>query len=81
MKTNEYNPVRILTDIDRCCPLTVTRAIREIDRIEIGDVIEIRTTDPGAVADFPAWAKTSGNEILELKQNAGLITIFLKRLA
>ncbi len=75
-----YLPVRILKDIDQCCPLTITRLIEEISKVGISDVIEIRTTDPGSVADFPAWAKTTGNEVLELKQNAGLITIFVKRL-
>ncbi len=76
----KYKPVKILKDIDQCCPLTVTRAIGEIEKVGIGDVIEIRTTDPGSVADFPAWAKTTGNEVLEMSQDAGLITLFLKRL-
>ena len=76
----KYKPVKILKDIDQCCPLTVTRAIGEIEKVGIGDVIEIRTTDPGSGADFPAWAKTTGNEVLEMSQDAGLITLFLKRL-
>ena len=76
----KYKPVKILKDIDQCCPLTVTRLIEEMSKVDIGDVIEIRTTDPGSVADFPAWAKTTGNEVLEMSQDAGLITLFLKRL-
>ena len=75
----KYKPVKILKDIDQCCPLTVTRAIGEIEKVGIGDVIEIRTTDPGSVADFPAWAKTTGQQILETKQEPGLITIYVKK--
>ena len=34
---------------------------------------------PDPCADFPAWAKTTGQAILETKQEPGLITIFVKR--
>ena len=45
----------------------------------VGEVIEVHTTDPGSLADFPAWAKTMGHAILETKQEPGLIRIFVKR--
>jgi TusA-related sulfurtransferase len=42
-------------------------------------VIEVLTTDPGSLSDFPAWAKTMGQAILETKQEPGLIKIYVKR--
>ena len=45
----------------------------------MGDVIEVHTTDPGSLADFPAWAKTMGHAIVETKQEPGVIKIFVKR--
>jgi TusA-related sulfurtransferase len=44
-------------------------------------VIEAHTTDPGALTDFPAWAKTSGNEIVKTEQEDKLIKFYIKRLA
>jgi len=58
-------------------PLSVGDAEPE----EVGEVIEAQTTDPGSLTDFPAWAKTSGNEIVKTDQADKLITFFIKRLA
>jgi tRNA 2-thiouridine synthesizing protein A len=52
---------------------------QQIGTVNIGDVIEVHTTDPGSLSDFPAWAKTMGQVILETKQEPGVIKIFVKR--
>ena len=44
-------------------------------------MVEAQTTDPGSLTDFPAWAKTSGNEIVKTEQKDKLIKFFIKRLA
>ena len=62
------------------CPMPVVKMSQEIGSVDVGQVIEVLTTDPGSLADFPAWAKSSGNEILETKQEEGLIRIYVKRL-
>jgi tRNA 2-thiouridine synthesizing protein A len=54
----------------------VSKGIKEV---EIGQVIEAVTTDPGSLADFPAWAKTTGNEILKTEQKEGVIKFYIKR--
>ena len=61
------------------CPMPVLKISKGINEIEIGQVIEAITTDPGSLADFPAWAKNSGNEILKTDQNDGFITFYIKR--
>jgi tRNA 2-thiouridine synthesizing protein A len=61
------------------CPMPVVKVIKEIKGIEIGQVIEAQTTDPGALSDFPAWAKMSGNEILKTDQSGDVIKFYIKR--
>ena len=61
------------------CPMPVVKVSKGIKEIEVGQVIEAVTTDPGALADFPAWAKTSGNEIVKTEQNDGFIKFYIKR--
>ena len=61
------------------CPMPIVKISMEIGKVAVGDVIEVYTTDPGSIADFPAWAKTTGQEIIEIKQEPGLIRIYVKR--
>ena len=62
------------------CPMPVVKVSKGIKDVQVGQVIEALTTDPGALSDFPAWARTSGNEILKTDQDGGLIKIYIKRL-
>ena len=61
------------------CPMPVVKVSKGIKEVEIGQILEAQTSDPGALADFPAWAKTSGNEIIKTDQSDGLTTFFIKR--
>ena len=38
------------------CPMPVVKVSKGIKDVEVGEVIEAHTTDPGALTDFPAWA-------------------------
>jgi TusA-related sulfurtransferase len=62
------------------CPMPVVKISKGIKEVEIGQIIEAVTTDPGSLADFPAWAKTSGNEILKTDQAEDLIKFYIKRI-
>lgn len=61
------------------CPMPIVKTSMEIPKIAVGDVVEILVTDPGSIADFPAWAKTTGHSVLEIRQEPGLIRIYVKR--
>ena len=63
------------------CPMPVVKISKGIKEVDVGQVVEAVTSDPGSLADFPAWAKTSGNEILKTDQDNGEITFYIKRLA
>lgn len=61
------------------CPMPVVKVSKGIKDVQVGEVLEAITTDPGALADFPAWARTSGNEVVKTEQDSGVIRIFIKR--
>jgi TusA-related sulfurtransferase len=63
------------------CPMPVVKVSKGIKEVEIGQVVEAQTSDPGALADFPAWAKTSGNEILKTDQSGDVTKFYIKRVA
>lgn len=61
------------------CPMPVVKVSKGIKEVEIGQVIEAITTDPGSLTDFPAWARTSGNEILKSEQDGNEIKFYIER--
>ena len=62
------------------CPMPVVKVSKGIKEIEVGQILLAETTDPGALADFPAWARTSGNEIIKTDQGGDSIRFYIKRL-
>ncbi len=63
------------------CPMPVVKVSKGIKEVAVGQVIEAISTDPGSLTDFPAWAKTSGNEILKTQQDGKEIHFFIKRVS
>ena len=63
------------------CPMPVVKVSKGIKEIEVGEILEAHSTDPGALADFPAWARTSGNEIVKTEQTEDVIKFYIKRSA
>ncbi|CAB5155169.1 hypothetical protein D3OALGB2SA_5057 [Olavius algarvensis associated proteobacterium Delta 3] len=61
------------------CPMPVVKVSKGIKEVEIGEIIEAQTSDPGALSDFPAWARTSGNEIVKTDQDGDFTRFYIKR--
>lgn len=61
------------------CPMPVVKVSKGIKEIEVGQVLEAHSTDPGSLTDLPAWARTSGNEILKTEEEGNLIKFFIQR--
>ncbi len=75
----DYTVSKTLDYKGLACPMPIVKISQEIGKVAIGDVIEVHTTDPGSLVDFPAWAKTTGNAIVETQRDPGVIKIFVKR--
>jgi len=50
------------------CPMPIIKMAQAIKKVQVGDLIEAFATDPGVTADIPAWARTSGNELVTLEK-------------
>ena len=62
------------------CPMPILKVNKGIKDVEIGQVIEVWSTDPGSLSDFPSWARTRGQEILKTDQNGEVTKFYIKRL-
>lgn len=47
------------------CPMPILQAKKALKDLTSGEVLRIVATDPGSVKDFEAFAKQTGNELLE----------------
>jgi len=61
------------------CPMPVVKIAGAIKQVEVGDIIEATATDPGVMADIPAWAKSTGNEVAKMERDGKVITFWVKR--
>jgi TusA-related sulfurtransferase len=47
------------------CPLPILKAKKALAELQSGDVLKVLATDPGSVRDFQAFARQTGNELVE----------------
>jgi len=62
------------------CPMPIFKTANKIKEIEIGKVLEIVATDEGIKKDIVSWCNTTGNELLDIREDDGEIHVFVKRL-
>jgi tRNA 2-thiouridine synthesizing protein A len=61
------------------CPLPILKAKKALKDMPTGATLQIIATDPGAVADFQAFCRATGNELLESSQDGKTYTFLIKR--
>lgn len=47
------------------CPLPILKAKKALSELASGEVLKVLTTDPGSLRDFQAFAKQTGNDLLD----------------
>ena len=63
------------------CPLPILKAKKALKSLENGQVLEVLSTDPGSVADFSAFCRTTGNELVEQNEADGIFTYLIRKTA
>jgi tRNA 2-thiouridine synthesizing protein A len=61
------------------CPLPILRAKKALSALESGQVLHVIATDPGALKDFEAFAKQTGNELTESREDGGKFYFLIKK--
>ena len=61
------------------CPMPILKTKKEIQEINIGEILKVIATDVGTKKDFPAWSSRTGNEILELVEETDKLIWYIKR--
>ena len=61
------------------CPMPVVKLAQAMKQIQVGDVVEAVATDPGVMADIPAWARATGNELVSLEKQDKVFKFVVRR--
>jgi tRNA 2-thiouridine synthesizing protein A len=62
------------------CPLPILKTKKTIDGMNVGEVLEMTSTDPGSVNDMAAWSHRTGHELIEHKQENGSFIFYIKKI-
>ena len=61
------------------CPPPILRAKKAIKAMDTGATLEIEATDPGAVKDFAAFCRVTGNDLLDSSEDDGVYKFLIKK--
>lgn len=70
--------VKMIDSRGSACPGPITDLARAYRNSKVGDILELWATDKGVKADTEAWAKKTGNEIMEVKEDPDKIVVKIK---
>jgi len=63
------------------CPLPILKARKALKDVPAGGTLEVLSTDPGSVADFQAFCRQTGNELLESSDEDSVFRFLIKNSA
>jgi TusA-related sulfurtransferase len=61
------------------CPMPIIKTAKAMKDLYPGQLVEVFATDPGSVPDFKAWARATGNPLVESSEEAGVFHFVLKK--
>lgn len=61
------------------CPLPILRTKKALSDMQSGQVLRVAATDPGAVRDFQAFSRQTGNELLLHSQVEADFLFYLRK--
>ncbi len=60
------------------CPLPILKAKKMLKSVPSGEILKVRSTDPGSVADFAAFCRQTGNELVASSTEGDIYTFEIK---
>jgi tRNA 2-thiouridine synthesizing protein A len=61
------------------CPLPIVKTAIAIKRQQPGELLEVLATDPGSVADFTAWSRATGNQLVDHGVDGGIYRFVIRK--
>ncbi len=76
----EFKIDEVLDCTGLLCPMPVVKTRKAIKDMQVGQILEMIATDPGAIPDMEAWAKQTQHELLAAeKQDSEKFRFLIKK--
>ena len=61
------------------CPLPILKAKKALSGMSTGQLLRVVSTDAGSVRDFQAFAKQTGNELVESSEEGDVLKFYVRK--
>jgi tRNA 2-thiouridine synthesizing protein A len=61
------------------CPMPILKTKKAVDSLQLGQILKMIATDPGATSDMEAWTKKTGHELVASEQEGGKFIFYIRR--
>lgn len=62
------------------CPMPIIQTAKKIKELEIGQILQVVSTDEGIREDMQAWCRQTGQEYLGLEEDGDIIKVYIKKI-
>lgn len=76
---NKMNSHKVLDVKGLNGPIPLVKTKKALNELQSGEILGAIATDKGAKNDLAAWAKTTGNEMVDIKQENDVFTFYIKK--
>jgi len=78
--SNIDNPKKTLDCVGLYCPEPLFQTREAIDKIMVGETLEILADDPAAEEDLKRFAKRTGHKVIKFEKNRDIIRFLIKKM-
>ncbi len=76
---SDLKVVQTLDTSGLSCPMPVVKTKKAINAIEVGEILEMISTDAGSIPDMEAWARQTGHELMESHDEGETFRFLIKK--
>jgi tRNA 2-thiouridine synthesizing protein A len=63
------------------CPMPALKTSTALKNLQVGQLLEVLATDPGAKPDMLAWSKRTGYELVRMEEESGVLKFYIRKTA
>jgi tRNA 2-thiouridine synthesizing protein A len=75
----EVQAIKELDCTGMLCPMPVVKTAKAIKEVEVGQILKMTATDPGARPDMEAWCRQTGHEMVAQEQDGDRFIFYFRR--
>ena len=79
--TTQMRAEHFIDATGQMCPMPILTLKKAWKDVAVGQVVAIAATDQGARRDIPSWAEATGNTLLSMSEEQGVLTFYIQKVA